>query len=79
VAGDREVLTTVRHVRCRLAEVGPAHIRADGDFERVSLPNEDCDALRDLLLAEHARVVVDIGLDYGSSALLSQDSRTRSM
>ncbi len=66
---DREPLTTVRNVRRRLAEVGPNHVRADGDFERVSLPNEDCDALCDLLLAEHADVVIEIGLAYGSSAL----------
>ena len=56
-------------MRRSLADVGPAHIRADGDFERVVLPSKDCDALRDLLIAEHARVVVEIGLAYGSSAL----------
>lgn len=66
---DRRLLTTVRDVRRRLAEVGPEHTRADGDFERVSLPNEDCDALRDLVTAEQARVVIEIGLAYGSSAL----------
>jgi len=66
---DRELLTTVQYVRRRLAEVGPEHIRADGDFERVSLPNLDCDALRDLLVAENAQVVIEIGLAYGSSAL----------
>jgi predicted O-methyltransferase YrrM len=59
----------VRNARRRLAEVGPDHTRADGDFERVSLPIEDCDALRDLLMSEHARVVLEIGLAYGSSAL----------
>ena len=67
--GDQELLATLRSVRLRLAEVGPEHIRADGDFQRVSLPNQDCDALRDLLGAEHARVVIEIGLAYGSSAL----------
>lgn len=56
-------------MRRRLAELGPEHTRADGDFERVSLPNEDCDALRDLLIAEQVRVVIEIGLAYGSSAL----------
>lgn len=56
-------------MRRRLAELGPEHTRADGDFERVSLPNEDCDALRDLFIAEQARVVIEIGLAYGSSAL----------
>jgi predicted O-methyltransferase YrrM len=66
---DRDLLTTVQYVRRRLAEVGPEHIRADGDFERVSLPSQDCDALRDLLVAEKAQVVIEIGLAYGSSAL----------
>ena len=66
---DRELLPTVRYVRRKLAEVGPEHVRAVGDFERVSLPSHDCDALRDLLVAEHAGVVIEIGLAYGSSAL----------
>jgi predicted O-methyltransferase YrrM len=69
IPSDRELLTTIRYVRRRLAEVGPEHIRADGDFERVSLPNLDCDALRDLLVEEKAQVVIEIGLAYGSSAL----------
>ena len=69
MSADREHLIAVRNVRRRLAEVGPEYMRAESDFERVSLPNEDCNALRDLLLAEHARVVVEIGLAYGSSAL----------
>lgn len=59
-----------------LAEVGPEHIRADGDFERVSLPDEDCDALRDLIVAERARVVIEIGLAYGSSALAIGEALT---
>jgi predicted O-methyltransferase YrrM len=69
VPSDPELLRTVRDVRRRLTEVGPEHIRADGDFERVSLPNLDGDALRDLLVSENARVVIEIGLAYGSSAL----------
>jgi predicted O-methyltransferase YrrM len=66
---DNELLSAVRSARGRLAEVGPARARSDGDFERVALPNRDGDVLRDLLVAEHARVVVEIGLAYGSSAL----------
>jgi predicted O-methyltransferase YrrM len=69
VPSDPEALTTVRHVRRRLAERGPKHVRADGDFERVSLPHADGDALRDLFIAEGARVVIEVGLAYGSSAL----------
>jgi predicted O-methyltransferase YrrM len=52
-----------------LAERGPTVSRSDGDFERVTLPADECDALRDLLIAEQARVVIEIGLAYGSSAL----------
>jgi predicted O-methyltransferase YrrM len=59
----------VQSVRRRLAEIGPAYTRSDGDFERVSLPDEDGDALRDVLVAENAHVVIEIGLAYGSSAL----------
>ena len=56
-------------MRRRLAAGGPERIRTGGDFERVSLPNDDCDALRDVLLAQQALVVIEIGLAYGSSAL----------
>jgi predicted O-methyltransferase YrrM len=59
----------VREMRLRLVDLGPEQVRADGDFERVSLPNGDGDALRDLLDAEAARSVIEIGLAYGSSAL----------
>jgi predicted O-methyltransferase YrrM len=56
-------------VRRTLAEVGPAFTRSEGDFARVSLPDRDCDVLRDLLVGDRARVVIEIGLAYGSSAL----------
>jgi predicted O-methyltransferase YrrM len=69
VSGDQRLLGAVRSARRRLVEVGPARVRAEGDFERVALPDEDCDVLRDLLVAERARVVVEIGLAYGRSAL----------
>lgn len=35
----------------------------------MSLPEGDADALRDLLIADKSRVVIEIGLAYGSSAL----------
>jgi DNA invertase Pin-like site-specific DNA recombinase/predicted O-methyltransferase YrrM len=66
---DRDLLEAIQSMRRRLAEVGPERARADGDFERVSLPNLDGDALRDLLVAENAQVVIEVGLAYGSSAL----------
>src|SRR6266704_1088654 len=60
----------VREVRHRLAHDGPpwTRDRAD-DFETVTVPERDCDALRDLLIAESAETVVEVGLAYGSSAL----------
>ena len=66
---DPKLLGTVRAARRALVDAGPARVRAEGDFQRVALPDEDCDVLRDLLVAEQARVVVEIGLAYGSSAL----------
>jgi hypothetical protein len=63
-------LRRVRAVRAELHAAGPKRRRPfEGDFERVALPAEDCDALRDLLVAHGARVVIEIGLAYGSSAL----------
>jgi predicted O-methyltransferase YrrM len=69
MAIDSGRAATVRRARRSLAECGPTHTRTEGDFERVALPNEDCDVLRDLLIGEHARVVIEIGLAYGGSAL----------
>jgi predicted O-methyltransferase YrrM len=59
----------VREVRETLAEASGRYARSDGDFERVSLPAGDADVLRDLLIAERPRVVIEVGLAYGSSAL----------
>lgn len=60
----------VRDVRARLAREGPGWTRGDQlDFERVTLPERDCDLLRDLLIADGVRTVVEVGLAYGSSAL----------
>ena len=60
----------VRDVRRRLARDGPpwTRDRAD-DFQTVTVPERDCDALRDLLIAEGVEAAVEIGLAYGSSAL----------
>ena len=60
----------VREVRRRLRAEGPARTRgAELDFETVTLPERDCDLLRDVLVAEGAGTVVEVGLAYGSSAL----------
>lgn len=67
--GERESLRRLRRVRRKLADSGPDKLRTEGDFAQVSIPNDDGDAMRDVLLAEHARVVIEIGLAYGSSAL----------
>ncbi len=64
-----EVLAGVRAARRQLAEVGPAAAREDGDFDRVALPNADADVVRDVLVAERATTVIEVGLAYGSSAL----------
>ena len=66
---DVDTLAKVRTARQKLATDGPARVRSAGDFERVSLGKSDGDVLRDLLLAEGARTVIEIGLAYGSSAL----------
>jgi predicted O-methyltransferase YrrM len=64
-------------VRRRLAETGPDQVRAEGDFGRVSLPDSDGDVLRDILITERARVVIEIGLAYGSSALAIAEALVR--
>lgn len=69
VTAARAVLEDVRAARRRLVQDGPRRVRTDGDFERVALPNADADALRDVLIAEGAATVIEIGLAYGSSAL----------
>lgn len=64
-----ETLEKIRAARRRLATDGPTRVRSAGDFERVSLGSSDGDVLRDLVLAERARTVIEIGLAYGGSAL----------
>ena len=52
-------LDRVRAVRAALHAAGPERTRPfEGDFERVALPAADCDILRDVLVAERARVVI---------------------
>jgi predicted O-methyltransferase YrrM len=69
VTDDEEMVMAVRRVRRALATDGPEHPRSNQDFAVVSLPEVDCNALRDLIVAGRARVVVEIGLAYGNSAL----------
>jgi predicted O-methyltransferase YrrM len=65
-----ERMARVREVRHRLAREGPAWTRhRERDFETVTLPERDCDLLRDLLIAEGTETVVEVGLAYASSAL----------
>lgn len=60
----------VSDARRRLARNGPPWTRErSGDFHAITVPERDCDALRDLLIAEAVETVVEIGLAYGSSAL----------
>ena len=62
-------LDRIRRARRRLDEAGPRVTRGEGDFARVAVPMHDGDALRDLLRAERARIVIEIGLGYAASAL----------
>jgi predicted O-methyltransferase YrrM len=60
----------VRDVRRRLAQDGPPWTRdRANDFDVVTVPERDCDALRDLLIAEGVETIVEVGLAYGRSAL----------
>lgn len=68
--GSERHLERVRDVRRRLADEGPPWTRDHvDDFDTVTVPEGDCDALRDLLIAEGVETVVEIGLAYGRSAL----------
>jgi predicted O-methyltransferase YrrM len=69
MAPVNDLISRVKDARRALAEAGPTSVRHEGDFERVALPYEDGNTLRDLLLSERARVVIEIGLAYGASAL----------
>ena len=66
---DNGRVEQIRAMRRKLAADGPASVRFAGDFERVSIPSSDCDALRDLLIVDRANTAIEIGLAYGSSAL----------
>jgi len=68
--GSKAVHDRVRSERHRLVRDGPRWTRDhEGDFQRVTLPERDCDLLRDLLVGEGVETIVEIGLAYGSSAL----------
>ena len=65
-----EGLRRVRAVRAELHEESARQSRpVEPDFERVALPATDGEILRDALIADGARVVIEVGLAYGSSAL----------
>lgn len=60
----------VSEVRRRLVREGPPWTRdRERDFDTISMPERDCDLLRDLFIAEGVSTVVEVGLAYGSSAL----------
>ena len=61
--------TQVREVRRRLAQDGPPRTNHELDFETVAVPEQHSDELRDLMVAEGAEKVVEVGLAYASSAL----------
>ncbi|EJB06702.1 hypothetical protein Rleg9DRAFT_5653 [Rhizobium leguminosarum bv. trifolii WSM597] len=59
----------IRETRRKLADEGPPWVRAADDFRAVTLPERDCDAIRDVIAAESPNTVIEIGLAYASSAL----------
>jgi hypothetical protein len=70
VTNTGERAAQVREVRRHLVQDGPPRTRdQEGDFETVTVPEQHCDQLRDLLIAEEAETVVEVGLAYASSAL----------
>ncbi|MPY97497.1 MAG: class I SAM-dependent methyltransferase [Actinophytocola sp.] len=63
-------LQRIAEVRSRLVREGPPSTRDyANDFDTVTLPERDCDAIRDLLIDMAAEKVIEVGLAYGSSAL----------
>src|SRR5215469_17027877 len=66
---DKDPVEKIRSARWKLATDGPARVRSACDFERVSIGRSDGDVLRDLVVAERARTVIEIGLAYGGCAL----------
>jgi hypothetical protein len=60
----------VCEVRHRLVREGPAWTQAPKrDFATVTLPERDCDLLRNVLISEGVQTAMEVGLAYGSSAL----------
>ena len=59
---DKGLVEKIRAARRKLATDGPTRARSAGGFERVSIGTSDGDILRDLVLAERARTVIEIGL-----------------
>ena len=74
--GD-DCLARIQAARRTLAASGPVREREPGDFARVTLPEPDADVVRDALIAERARIVIEIGLAYGSSALAIAEALAR--
>lgn len=69
-ADVEERIRRIRATRSELHAAGATRSRrGQEDFERVALPAADCDVLRDALIEDGARSVIEIGLAYGSSAL----------
>jgi predicted O-methyltransferase YrrM len=69
MASDDRLLSRIGEERRRLHECGPDLPRRPGEFSYVALPKSDADVLRDVLIDEGARIVIEVGLAYGVSAL----------
>lgn len=76
--GASERLDRVAAVRRALTSDGPPRSPDGGpDFATVTLPERDCDQVRDLLVQERVGTVVEIGLAYASSALAISEALLR--
>jgi predicted O-methyltransferase YrrM len=62
-------LDLIRETRRKLTNGGALRGASPDDFPIKTLPESDCDVLRDLLIAENPKTVIEIGLAYGNWAL----------
>ncbi|MGW5768682.1 class I SAM-dependent methyltransferase [Streptomyces longwoodensis] len=73
-----ERLRRVAAVRRKLIEQGPSRRPRGGpEFTTVTLPERDCNQIRDLLVDERVETVIEIGLAYAGSALAISEALLR--
>ncbi|MEW6438502.1 MAG: class I SAM-dependent methyltransferase [Pseudomonadota bacterium] len=62
-------LDLIRETRRKLTNGGSPRAPSLDDLPIKTLPESDCDVLRDLLVAENPKTVIEIGLSFGNWAL----------